>query len=295
MPLSMTGFATASGAADGWSWVWDLRGVNGRGLDIRTRIPDWLDGVEPAARAQMAAAAARGSITLSLRLTRDPVEGVAALDRGGLRDALETLRAVEAAAAAAGVALRPSSAVDILAMRGVQDGAGAADPAALAEAALRDLPGLIADFSAMRGEEGAALAAAILQRLDEVSGLVGQARLLAEERRDRQAETLRANLARVLDNADGADPDRVAQELALLAVKSDLAEEMDRLDAHVAAARGLLAQEGPVGRKLDFLMQEFNREANTLCSKAQSADLTRVGLDLKTVIDQMREQVQNVE
>ena len=180
-------------------------------------------------------------------------------------------------------------------MRGVQDGAGAADPAALAEAALRDLPGLIADFSAMRGEEGAALAAAILQRLDEVSGLVGQARLLAEERRDRQAETLRTNLARVLDNADGADPDRVAQELALLAVKSDLAEEMDRLDAHVAAARGLLAQEGPVGRKLDFLMQEFNREANTLCSKAQSADLTRVGLDLKTVIDQMREQVQNVE
>ena len=109
------------------------------------------------------------------------------------------------------------------------------------------------------------------------------------------AETLRANLARVLDQAQGADPDRVAQELALIAVKSDVREEIDRLGAHVGAARALLDSGGAVGRKLDFLMQEFNREANTLCSKAQDSDLTAVGLDLKAVIDQLREQVQNVE
>ncbi|HCE71472.1 MAG TPA: YicC family protein, partial [Ruegeria sp.] len=116
-----------------------------------------------------------------------------------------------------------------------------------------------------------------------------------EARKPLVAETLRANLARVLDNTDGADPDRVAQELAMLAVKADVTEELDRLQAHIKAARDLLAKGGAVGRKLDFLMQEFNREANTLCSKSQNADLTGVGLELKAVIDQMREQVQNVE
>jgi len=124
---------------------------------------------------------------------------------------------------------------------------------------------------------------------------VADAGLAVEARRDAQAETLRTALARVLENADGADPDRVAQELALIAVKSDVREEIDRLGAHVAQARSLIAAGGPCGRKLDFLMQEFNREANTLCAKSQYQDLTRIGLDIKAVVDQMREQVQNVE
>jgi uncharacterized protein (TIGR00255 family) len=131
--------------------------------------------------------------------------------------------------------------------------------------------------------------------LDQVASLTEQAAKLAEQRKDKMADALRENLARVLDNAQGAEPDRVAQELALIAVKADITEEIDRLIAHVAAARDLLGQDGAVGRKLDFLMQEFNREANTLCSKAQNTDLTSVGLELKAVIDQMREQVQNIE
>ena len=134
-----------------------------------------------------------------------------------------------------------------------------------------------------------------MEQLDQVARLTDEAAALAETRKAEVAATLKQNLARVLDNTDGADPDRVAQELALLAVKADVTEEIDRLHTHVNAARALLIEAGAVGRKLDFLMQEFNREANTLCSKAQNSDLTRVGLELKALIDQMREQVQNVE
>jgi uncharacterized protein (TIGR00255 family) len=132
-------------------------------------------------------------------------------------------------------------------------------------------------------------------QVSEIETLTAQAADMADQRKDQMQETLRKNLARVLENSDGADEARVAQELAVIVVKSDVTEEIDRLIAHVKAARDLLAKGSPIGRKLDFLMQEFNREANTLCSKAQNVDLTRIGLDLKTVIDQMREQVQNVE
>jgi len=135
----------------------------------------------------------------------------------------------------------------------------------------------------------------IVAQVDTITRLTAQARSAAEARRGTQIESLTAALARLSEAAPQADPGRLEQELALIAVKTDVTEELDRLDAHGAAARALLADPAPIGRKLDFLMQEFNREANTLCSKAQNAELTRIGLDLKTVIDQMREQVQNLE
>ncbi|MFN4170732.1 MAG: endoribonuclease YicC domain-containing protein, partial [Pseudorhodobacter sp.] len=162
-------------------------------------------------------------------------------------------------------------------------------------ALLADLPALLAEFNASRAAEGAALHAVIAAQLDRVEALTDAAAVAAEARRDSAAQTLRDALARVMEAADGMDPARLAQELALIAVKSDVTEELDRLRAHIAAARALLADADPVGRRFDFLMQEFMREANTLCSKAQSQGLTAIGLDLKTVIDQMREQVQNVE
>jgi uncharacterized protein (TIGR00255 family) len=183
-----------------------------------------------------------------------------------------------------------------VAMRGVLDTASADhDTTALRDAILADFEAPLADFLAMRAAEGAALATILCDQLDQIAALTEQAARAAEARRADMAGVLRAQLARVMDNADGADPSRIAQELALIAVKSDVTEEIDRLRAHVAAARALLAETAPIGRKLDFLSQEFNREANTLCSKAQNTALTAIGLDLKSVIDQMREQVQNVE
>jgi uncharacterized protein (TIGR00255 family) len=192
--------------------------------------------------------------------------------------------------------LAPASAADVLAQRGVlAAGEPETDSAPLLAALKDDFESLLEAFGAARSAEGASLGAILAGQVDRIAALAQEARSLAEARRDQAATALREALARLLENAEGIDEARVAQELALLAVKQDVTEELDRLDAHVVAARTLLAEEGPVGRKLDFLMQEFNREANTLCSKAQSAALTRLGLDLKVTIDQMREQVQNVE
>ncbi|MWD28885.1 DUF1732 domain-containing protein, partial [Aquicoccus sp. SCR17] len=193
-----------------------------------------------------------------------------------------------------------SCAADLLALRGVMEPAQASEDdeagrAALARAVQAGLDAALEDFLEMRRSEGAALAALLEDHLAEIAALTEQAAEEAEARRPEAATALRAALARVMENAENADPDRVAQELALLAVKADVTEELDRLRAHVAAARDLLAAGGAVGRRLDFLMQEFNREANTLCSKSQASVLTATGLELKAVIERMREQVQNVE
>ena len=292
----MTGFAARNGESDGFSWAWEVRSVNAKGLDIRLRVPDWVEGLETAVRKQVAKSVGRGNINLTLRVQRD--EGSAPLNLNDVQLArvLGALSRIEDAAADSDLTLVHCTAADVLAQRGVIDTSVVQDDTGpLLAALLDDLPPLLEDFTAMRRTEGAALDKVIHEQIDQIETLTKQAAIAAEARREDVAKTLRENLARVLDNTDGADPDRVAQELALLAVKADVMEELDRLRAHVDAARDLMGKSGPVGRKLDFLMQEFMREANTLCSKSQSVDLTRIGLDLKAVIDQMREQVQNVE
>ncbi|MCV6585049.1 MAG: YicC family protein [Marinibacterium sp.] len=297
MIRSMTGFASAQGQGASADWTAELRSVNGKGLDLRLRLPDGLAHLDRGVRALLSKNVARGSVTLSLRLqARDSAAGPV-LNHDALAAALDAIAGIEAEAQTRGLTPAPWSAVDLLALRGVYDSAAPAPEADdSADAALMaGIAALIGDFNAMRLREGAALDAVLRAQLGEIAQLTEQASDLALQRRDDMQAALRSNLARVLDNADGADPDRVAQELALIAVKSDVTEELDRLRAHVDAATALLDGAGPVGRKLDFLMQEFNREANTLCSKAQSKDLTSVGLALKVVIDQMREQVQNVE
>lgn len=297
MTLSMTGFATRKGHGAAAGWTWDMRGVNGKGLDLRLRVPDWIDGLELALRGELARALSRGNISLTLRVTRDTAEAeTVRLNPPALRAVLGALATVEAAAMQAGLTLAQSSPVDVLGFRGVLDSTAAEeDTAPLRAAILADLPPLLADFNAMRRAEGAALAQVIGAQIDTVHRLRTEAAAAAEARKTSQADVLRSQMARILDAAEAVDPARLAQELAVLAVKTDVTEELDRLGAHVTAARALLAETGPVGRKFDFLMQEFMREANTLCSKAQDIALTRIGLDLKTVIDQMREQVQNVE
>ena len=296
MIRSMTGFASASGTQDSWSWSWELRAVNGKGLDLRLRIPDWIEGLEVALRKQMTADLARGNITCNLRISSTESAGSLQVNTAHVDALLDALHEIETRAMDADVSLAPSRASDILTMRGVLEQTDQVqDIDGLREALLSEFPAVLSDFNAMRRQEGAVLAEVMQNQLGEIESLAAQAARLAEDRKEDTAANLRRNLARVLDNSEGADADRVAQELALIAVKADVTEEIDRLAAHVAAARALIGQGGPVGRKLDFLMQEFNREANTLCSKAQSTELTTVGLALKAVIDQMREQVQNVE
>ncbi|MFT5613470.1 MAG: hypothetical protein ACI8Q6_000746 [Granulosicoccus sp.] len=296
MIRSMTGFASAKGELAPYNWGWELRSVNGKGLDIRLRVPDWLDGLETDLRAQLAKSVSRGNVSLSLRLIRGEEAAGLSLNVGTLNTVLTALAGIEAEAMERGVSLAPSKASDLLSIRGMLETSFSSDDSAPLIARLKQEFGpLVRAFVQMRSDEGATLGAVLGQQLQQIETLTAQAAELAERRKDERAETLKANLARVLDNVDGADPDRVAQELALIAVKADVTEEIDRLAAHVKAARDLLTKGGTVGRKLDFLMQEFNREANTLCSKSQSTELTSVGLDLKAVIDQMREQVQNVE
>jgi uncharacterized protein (TIGR00255 family) len=296
--ISMTGFAARRGAGLGYGWTWDLRSVNGKGLDLRLRLPDWIEGLELAVRAELQKALTRGNVSLTLKVSQDGGDDAAAfrLNPHQLSAALAALAEVEEAAMSAGLTLRQPTAADVLTLRGVLDQTQQEqDTAPLRAAILADLPGLLADFAAMRAREGAALSTVLTAQLDRIAALTAEAQREAATRSATQAETLREGVARIIAVTDAVDDSRLAQELALLAVKTDVTEELDRLAAHVDAARAHVADPGPSGRKLDFLMQEFMREANTLCSKAQSLALTRIGLDLKTVIDQMREQVQNVE
>ena len=300
MVKSMTGFASQTtsvvvpGAA--FSAQWEMKSVNGRGLDLKLRLPDWLDGLEPLVRQPVGAVVKRGSVAVTLKLARvDQVSG-AHLNMAALQAAVDMVLTAETEAAGRGLGLAPITAADLLAMRGVVETmAEVPEPARIVEQLAAQVAPLVAAFDEARGVEGAALAAVIGGQVDQIESLTIEARDAAEARRPQQAEALRAAVRRVSDSGITLDTGRLEQELALIAVKTDVTEECDRLLSHVAAARTLLASAEPVGRSLDFLMQEFNREANTLCSKAQSAALTRIGLDLKTVIDQMREQVQNLE
>ena len=296
MTQSMTAFASASGTALGFSWTWEIRCVNGKGLDLRLRVPEWVPALEQALRARLSQVVTRGNLSLSLRLSRSETEAPLGVNEAALAAVLAALAKVEARANAQGLPLAATRASDILALRGVlEQKSPDPDPAPLQAHLLETFEPVLGAFLQARASEGAALAQALQGQLAQIEALLAQIAAVLPLRNAEAADALAAALARVAANSDGHDPQRVAQELALLAVKSDVTEELDRLHAHVGAARELLASDAPIGRRFDFLMQEFNREANTLCSKSQNKDLTRLGLDLKTVIDQMREQVQNVE
>lgn len=294
MIRSMTAFASETGRAGDTSWVLEMRGVNAKGLDIRLRLPERLMPQEQLIRAKIAKAFARGNIGVTLRIEEGEASSPVRLDEHVLESYILAAIRVRTIAKNKGLKLSEATAPDYLGLRGVMRTDTELAPLPEAEI-LQSIDAAIVGFDAMRASEGAALDAVMRDQLSQIADLTSAAAALAEARKDQAAETLKSNLARVMDNVDGVDSNRVAQELALLAVKADVSEEIDRLLAHVAAAKALLDADGPVGRKLDFLMQEFNREANTLCSKSGDADLTRAGLDLKAVIDQMREQVQNVE
>ncbi|MFO1105114.1 MAG: YicC/YloC family endoribonuclease [Amaricoccus sp.] len=295
--ISMTGFADLAGASAGSSWNWEARSVNGRGLDLRLRLPEGLEALEAPLRAALGQTFHRGSVSVGLRMARGGTAGMPRLNPEALEAAIVAAEAAGVAASAAGLHLAPMTAADLLAVRGVleSDTAGPAQNPEVIAALTADIAVLVARLGAARAAEGEALGRLVAGQIDRIAALTEAARATAEVRAARSGALLRARVEALLAATAALDESRLAQELALIAVKADVTEELDRLEAHIAAARKLLTAEGPVGRKLDFLTQEFNREANTLCSKASASDLTAVGLELKVVIDQMREQVQNVE
>jgi uncharacterized protein (TIGR00255 family) len=294
---SMTAYASLSGSLPTASWSWEMRGVNARGLDLRLRLPEATGGLEAMARAALVAKLSRGNVTLNLRLMRNDAAQPLQLDPAQLDRVLHALEEVQQRAFAVGVTLAQATAADVLNQRGVivQGVVEEAEDTQLINMLSGEVHVLLEAFCAMRRNEGAALLAVIQDQLTRIDALTAAATIAAEARRSDSRAALTAALRRVAEDVGPLDEARLLQELALLAIKTDITEEIDRLRAHAAAARALLADPAPAGRKLDFLAQEFNREANTLCSKAQSAELTRIGLELKAAIEQMREQIQNVE
>jgi uncharacterized protein (TIGR00255 family) len=294
---SMTGYARADGADAQTSWVWEAKSVNGRSLELRLRLAPGHDALEPYVREAAAKRMKRGNVQLSLTVTRtveQPQVRVNSTLLGQLMAVAEEWQGKYPKVA-------PARLDGLLGLRGVLEPVEAEEGDVEAvrqarEAAMKATLDVALDqLAAMRLSEGRRIVAVLTSQLDEIAQLADRAGACAVLRPEAVRERLRTQVAAVLEAAPGLDEARVAQEVALIAVKADVREELDRLRAHVAAARELLGGGGAVGRKLDFLAQEFNREANTLCSKSSDVELTRVGLDLKAVIDQFREQVQNIE
>lgn len=290
---SMTGFARVEGAHGDRRWTWELKSVNGRGLELRARLPQGFDSLEPSLRKALQEVLNRGSVNASLSLVSESAESAYKVNDKALAVAIAAVEQVRAS-----VKCDPPRAEGILALRGVMEPADADESdeerTALNEAIVKSFSDAAKALGVARAKEGAAMADVLSGQLDEVEKLTASAAASAAT----TPEALRARIAAQLEELLAGAPvpeERLAQEAALLAVKADVREELDRLTSHVAAGRALLKEKGPVGRQLDFLTQEFNREANTLCSKASDMALKRIGLDLKKVIDQMREQVQNIE
>ncbi|CAN7561725.1 YicC family protein [Rhizobium sp. LjRoot30] len=295
MPLqSMTGFARREGTVGRYRWAWELRSVNGKGLDLRLRFPPGLEQMETEVRKQLADRFSRGNMQISLSVTAAEAQLEAVLNS-------EALAAVMALRKELGDLLDPSPLrLDtLLTIRGLVDFREAKDDdqamGARDQAILDGLVGALADLQAMREGEGEALARLLHGHIDRIASLTAVVENDPSRTPQEIARRLAGQIAALIEGVPSLDRDRLHAEAALLATKADLREEIDRLKAHVLAARDLLEKGGPVGRKLDFLAQEFNRESNTICSKSNAAAVTTAGIELKVVIDQFREQVQNLE
>jgi uncharacterized protein (TIGR00255 family) len=291
---SMTGFARSHGVSGSYAWAWEIKSVNGKGLDLRLRLPSGWDAVEAPARARTAEALARGSLQAGLTIERSGAAPVVRVNAAVLDAVLATARQL-----ARQIESSPPSIDGLLGLKGVMEVSDTEeneDEKRAAEAAVtKGFAEAIGALADMRRHEGTALGQVLTARLDEIGALAAR----ADKSPGRQPEAIRARLAEqiatLLEQSERFDPDRLHQEAILIASKADVREELDRLAAHVAQARSLIAQGGSIGRRLDFLSQELNREANTLCSKANDLELTNIGLELKATVEQFREQVQNVE
>lgn len=290
--VSMTGFARVRGTHGTLDWAWELKSVNGKGLEPRFRMPPGYDSLEVPARQALGKRLKRGSVQVSLSLTEQAQAPALKINREALQAISEAMRAMEAV-----MPMSPPSADGIFRMKGVieEDQGVEADVEARDAAMLASLDEALGALAKARAEEGARIGVLLTAQLDRVAALAKEARQLASLAPEAVKQRLVDQVAKLVEASSALAPERLHQEAALLAAKADVTEELDRLDAHVAQAHDLLAENEPAGRRLDFLCQEFTREANTLCSKSFDIQLTRLGLDLKAVIEQFREQVQNVE
>jgi uncharacterized protein (TIGR00255 family) len=291
---SMTGFARGHGVAGAYAWAWELKSVNSKGLDLKLRLPPGWDAIEQPVRARAAEGLSRGSVFANLTVSRQGAAPVARVNEPVLAAVLATLKTLSGKVDAA-----PPTLDGILSLKGVievSEAEESEDERASAGAAIvKGFGETLKGLTDMRRTEGAALGRILTDRLAEIAALAAR----AEATPGRKPEAIKARLteqvAALLETSQRFDADRLHQEAIMLASKIDIREELDRLVAHVAQAKKLIADGDSIGRKLDFLAQELNRESNTLCSKANDLELTNIGLELKAVVEQFREQVQNLE
>lgn len=287
----MTGFARVDASLEHRRWTWEVKSVNARGLELRFRLPQGFEALEPSLRKAAKENLARGSVNVNLTLRDERSEGRMQINEQALNDVIAMTKRVAVA-----MEVAPPRPEAVLALRGVMETVDETeeDTTELNAALASSFGQALEALGKARSEEGAAMAKVLGAQFDEIADLVGEAAKSAAVTPEAIRDRIAGQLKELLDDTNLPE-ERLAQEAALLAVKADVREEIDRLNSHIEAGRALLSQAGPVGRQLDFLSQEFNREANTLCAKASDMGLKRIGLDLKKVIDQMREQVQNIE
>jgi uncharacterized protein (TIGR00255 family) len=291
---SMTGFARGHGVSGAYSWAWELKSVNAKGLDLRLRLPPGWDVVEGPVRAAAAQVLSRGTVYGTLTAERMGVAPVVRVNEPVLAAVLATIKGLAGRIDAATPRLD-----GILSLKGVieisDEGEREEERRAAEAAVIAGFQRTLAELAAMRAREGQALGQVLGQRIGEIAALA----LRADAAPGRRPEAVKARIAEqvatLLDASSRFDPDRLHQEAILIASKADIREELDRLASHVAQAQRMIADGGAIGRRLDFLAQELNREANTLCSKSNDVELTNIGLELKSVVEQFREQVQNLE
>ena len=291
---SMTGFARGHGMSGTYGWAWELKSVNAKGLDLRLRLPPGWDAVEAPVRGNATQLLARGTIYGTLTVERQGVAPVVRVNEPVLAAVLATLKGLSGRVQAAEPRLD-----GILALKGVievldedehEEERGAAEAAVIA-----GFGATVAELVGMRRREGKVLGQVLTQRIKEIGALAARAEATPGRRPEAIKARIAEQVAMLLDASERFDPDRLHQEAILIASKADIREELDRLASHVAQVERLIADGGAIGRRLDFLAQELNREANTLCSKSNDVELTNIGLELKSVVEQFREQVQNLE
>jgi uncharacterized protein (TIGR00255 family) len=291
---SMTGFARSQGQSASYAWTWEVKSVNAKSLDLRLRLPPGWDALEVPVRKRTAERLARGALQAALSIAREGIAPVVRVNEGVLEAVLATLQKL-----AGRVVAEPARLDGILGVKGVievVDAQEREDERRSAEAAvLTGFEAALADLAQMRRHEGEVLGRVLEQRLSEIVALAARADAAPGRRPEAIKQRLSEQVAALVETGTRLDADRLYQEAILLAAKADVREELDRLRAHVEQARKLIAGGGAVGRRLDFLAQELNRESNTLCAKSNDVELTNIGLELKTVVEQFREQVQNLE